>query len=330
VSDEIDSGFEHGRTPVGLEHRQTPVGLEHDPLEQLEAGPIFIVGHIRSGTTWVLDVLTAHPEVAGLFESLIFTGNGLAAPLRPMHWNPDGSRDMFEREMGLGQILERDEVIADLSELASRWLARALEPQHRYLVEKTPADASAVETLATLFPDACVIHVLRDGRDVAVSTMAAQHTWQRRGKENAPPPISSRHLWQIGLRWARQVASLRQQALTLPLPFYEVRYEDMHAKPRETARELFDFCGIPIEDALLDEILERTHFSQLPRTGPEEFRRAGRVGDWRREWSHVERLLFTAAAGEVLEQTGYAGPAPKRAQQARELLMRYEKAKRFM
>lgn len=308
-----------------------PAGLEEDdPLAQLEAGPIFIVGHIRSGTTWVLDLLTAHPQVAGLFESLIFTGNGLAAPLRRMHWDANRSKEMFDREMGLGQILERAEVIEDLQRLASRWLARALDPEHRFLVEKTPADASSVETLATLVPDASVIHVLRDGRDVAVSAAAAQRSWQRRGDGSDPPPVTARHMWQFGMRWSSQVAALRHQALTLPLPFYEVRYEDMHARPRETARELFDFCGIPAADDLLEEILEQTHFSKLPRTGPQQFRRSGRVGDWQREWSRLELLLFTAAAGEVLEQTGYAGPTPKRAQQARDLLMHWEKTKRFM
>jgi hypothetical protein len=278
----------------------------------------------------VFDVLTAHPAVAGLFESLIFTGNGLAAPLRPMHWDPDRSREMFDREMGLGQILKREEVIADLQELAARWLSRALEPQHRFLVEKTPANAAAVETLATLFPDASVIHVLRDGRDVAVSTAAAQHSWQRRGDGSDPPPVSARHMWSIGRGWAAQVSALRAQALTLPLPFYEVRYEDMHSSPRETARELFDFCRIPVQDDQLEKILQQTHFSKLPRTGPDQFRRAGRVGDWRREWSRLELLLFTAAAGEVLDQTGYAGPMPKRARQARKQLQRLEKLKRFI
>jgi hypothetical protein len=278
----------------------------------------------------VLDVLTAHPAVAGLFESLIFTGNGLAAPLRPVHWDRERSRAMFDREMGLGQILEREEVIADLRDLAARWLARALDPQHRFLVEKTPASADAIETVATLFPDASVIHVLRDGRDVALSTVVAQRTWQRRGRDRDVPPMRQRYMWRVGARWAGHVAAIRHQALTLPLPFYEVRYEDMHARPRATARDLFAFCGIRIEDELLDEILDQTHFAKLPRTGPEEFRRTGRVGDWRREFSRLELLLFTAAAGEVMEQTGYGGPIPKRAEQVRDLMLRWEKVKGFM
>jgi hypothetical protein len=104
----------------------------------------------------------------------------------------------------------------------------------------------------------------------------------------------------------------------------------MHAAPQATARRLFDFCAIPCDDALLGELLERVHFSKLPDTGPDRFRRSGHVGDWRTQWSRPERLLFSAAAGDVLEQTGYAPAMPKRARQLRSLLIKYEQAKRFM
>lgn len=300
-----------------------------DPLAQLEAGPIFVCGHIRSGTTWVLDVLGAHPQVADLFESLIFTGNGLAPLVSDAQWN-EGQTDTFGRQMGLGQFLDQEEVLADVQRLCDRWLARALEPQHRFLVEKTPADARAMATLAKLYPDASVIHVLRDGRDVAISTAAARRTWQRHENMEDAPRSGSRYLWSIGLSWASQASHLRHHAMTLPLPFHEVRYEEMHARPRESARALFDFCGIPCEDALLDDILERTHFSKLPKTGPEQFRRSGKVANWKREWSRGQLLLFTAAAGEVLEQTGYAGAVPKRAEQLRDVMMRWERFKRWI
>jgi len=303
---------------------------EEDPLAQLEAGPIFICGHIRSGTTWVLDVLGAHPQVANLFESLIFTGSGLGPLLGEMHWQPERHEETFGRPMGLGQLVDREKVLGDVRRLADRWLAGALEPQHRFLVEKTPADTRALSTLAQIYPDASVIHVLRDGRDVAISTAAARRTWQRDEDTPDSPRSGSRGLWRIGLEWDFKVRSLRHHALSLPLPFHEVLYEDMHARPRETARALFRFCAIPCDDPLLDEILERTHFSKLPETGPQKFRRAGKVGGWRRDWSRLDLLLFTAAAGDALEQTGYGGPMPKRAAQLRDLLMRFERFKHWM
>lgn len=304
--------------------------LEDDPLAQLNAGLIFVCGHIRSGTTWVLDVLGSHPLVANLFESLIFTGNGLGQLLDDFHWNTEFQEQHFGRAVGLGQIMSREEMVADLRQLCDEWLAEALEPHHRYLVEKTPADAAAMNVLATLYPDSAVIHVLRDGRDVAISTAVARRTWQREEKLQESPREGSRDLWRIGLRWDHHVNNVRGHALSLPLPFHEVRYEDMHAKPVETARRLFQFCQIPYDDELLEQILEQTHFSKLTKTGPKQFRRSGKVGGWRHDWSRWQLLLFTAAAGDALERTGYGGPMPKRAQQLRELLMRFERFKRWM
>jgi Sulfotransferase family len=302
--------------------------MERDPLAQLEAGPIFLVGHMRSGTTWVFDVLTAHPQVAGLFESIIFASVGPLVADR--HWDAERHQEIFGRDAGLGQFLDRDEVLRDVRNLVDRWLARALAPEHRFIVEKAPAGANAVATVAKLYPDALIIHIARDGRDVAISTAAARGSWARADYKGEPEPPSSRALWGIGLGWAGQVSQLRQQALTLSLPHHEVRYEEMHAKPKETARQLFDFCGIATDDALLDEILEQTHFSKLPKTGEHSFRRKGQAGGWRQEWGRWERLLFSAAAGEVLEQMGYAPPTPKRAEQLRKTLMRVEKLKGFI
>ncbi len=73
-------------------------------------------------------------------------------------------------------------------------------------------------------------------------------------------------------------------------------------------------------------MVARTAFAAHERTGETAFRRKGLVGEWRREWSRFERLLFSAAAGETLEVTGYApagdaqagAAAPARAHAIRE------------
>ncbi len=303
---------------------------QEDPLAQLDGGLIFVCGHIRSGTTWVLDVLGAHPLVANLFEPMTFTTNGFGPLLENIHWSRELQEKTAGRPIGMGQIMSREEMVADLRQLCDSWLAEALEPHHRFLVEKTPANAAAMNTLAALYPDASVVHVLRDGRDVAISTAVARRTWQREEKLQDSPREGSTDLWRIGLRWDDHVSNVRAHALRLPLPFHEVRYEDMHSAPRETARRLFQFCQIPCDEELLGRILEETHFSKLARKGPTQFRRSGRVGDWQRDWSRWQLLLFTAAAGPALEETGYGGAMPKRAQQLRDLLMRFERIKELM
>ncbi len=116
--------------------------------------------------------------------------------------------------------------------------------------------------------------------------------------------------------------------MSLPLPFHEVRYEDMQralARPRGS-------CSTSAGSRVTTSCSSRSwsdHFSKLPRTGP-AVSSCGRVGDWHRDWSRTQLLLFTAAAGEALELTGYAGPMPKRAQQVRDLLLRYERLKHWM
>jgi hypothetical protein len=254
----------------------------------------------------------------------------IAPLLGDHHWDEERHREIFDRNAGLGQFLGREQVVEDVRDLVDRWLARALAPEHRFIVEKAPAGAGAVAAVAQLYPDALIIHVARDGRDVAISTAAARGSWARGDYKAEPEPLHSRALWQIGLGWAAQVSQLRQQAMTLSLPFHEVRYEDMHATPRETAQQLFAFCAIPTDDALLDHILEQTHFSKLTHTGEHSFRRTGQAGGWRQQWGRWEKLLFSAAAGEVLEQLGYASAMPKRAEQLRRVLMRWEKVKGFM
>lgn len=297
----------------------------------LEHPPIFVVGHMRSGTTWVFDVLSAHDEVAGLFESRIFTGSGVGPLLRDMHWEHERHERMFSRRMALGQILTRDEVIADVRALCDEWFSRALSPGERFLVEKAPADATAVRAFAALYPEARVVHVLRDGRDVAISTAEGRRTWMRAPRATGEAPSERRMLWSIGRNWSSLVKGLRELAARDDgPPVHEVRYEDMHARPRETARALFDFCGIPAGDGALERILDETHFSKLEKTGPGSFRRSGLVGEWRGRWTAWDRLLFSAAAGETLHATGYAGPKSRRARVLHWVLMRYERLKRFM
>lgn len=307
-----------------------PARPRPEPLAQLDRPPIFVVGHMRSGTTWVFDVLSAHPLVAGVFESRIFTMEAVAPLLQKVHWETERHVEMFGRDMGLGQVLSREDVVADVRGLCDDWLSRVLEPQHRFLVEKSPADSVAVETFAAIYPGAAVVHVLRDGRDVAVSMSAARGGWMApEGQPVEQPPVW-RQLWSTARGWQGQVRRLRELSQTLALPLHEIRYEAMHARPHETARALFEFCGIPCDDDLLADLLDRTHFSNLIETGPSSFRRSGRVGDWRREWSRRDRVLFAAGAGDMLAELGYAPTPAPGVRLTRRALLAYEALKRVM
>lgn len=260
------------------------------PLAHLAQGPIFIVGATRSGTTWVYDILTTHPQVAGVSESFMFSPVGLSGLFRPIHHG----------DAGLGRLLSREELILEVRELASRLLARALGPEHRYLVEKSGSHAQVMSLIGEVFPTARFVHVLRDGRDVCVSVRASALTW-------APGwgRTWARNMYSAAREWATIVSSARDHAADLGERFLEIRYEDIKRNPFEAYRRLFDFCGIPHDEVLLRHVFERTDFESNYRPREDAFHRRGQVGDWKTHFNLLDAWAFKRAAGRELIEHGY-------------------------
>ncbi len=277
--------------------------MSETPLAQLVAPPIFVVGQHRSGTTWVFDLLTHPDDVAGVFESWLFTqGHGLGGILHWSQWNSDQSSAALRvtrRKSGIAQLADRDEVRTAARDLAGRWLARALKPSDRYLVEKSPDHLYAALEINEVFPDARFISVIRDGRDVAVSARATQ-SWDPDfiTKQKTSP-------LQVARRWSGAVETSRGLAAHFGPRFMEIAYERLHAEPKAAATDLFRFCGFDHDEAEIDAALAETRFEKQTVGEGDHFRRAGRTGDWRDTFSILDRLAFERGAGPALRARGY-------------------------
>lgn len=275
-----------------------------DPLTQLAAPPIFVVGHHRSGTTWVYDLLTYPDEVAGVFESWLFTQNlGLGSLLHWGHWSEEqaGRRvDLMGVRPGLAQLVSREEVFETCRQLARRWLGNAIAPGHRYLVEKSPDHLYATDVISEIFPGARFVNIIRDGRDVAVSGLVAR-SW-------SPEWIRARITdpYRLGKGWTRALSASALAKEALGPRYHEVRYEALQDRPVEVVRELFAFCGLPTDDDLVHATVKANDFANKTRGPDDTFRRSGRVGDWESSLRLVDRLLFQAGSGTSLVEQGYA------------------------
>jgi hypothetical protein len=259
-------------------------------LSQLEAEPIFVVGVARSGTTWVLDLIGAHPLVAQVMESWMFTSNwGVGALFKRLD----------EGKEGLTSLVSREELISEVRALTSTWLARALEPTHRFLVEKSPDHLDVMELIAEIFPGSKFIHVIRDGRDVAVSQAAAVRSWAP-DWENV---FGSVH--KSAVQWNRAVRKGQAAARTIGSRVKEIRYEELHHDPAGSLTELFEFCNIPAGDELVKKICTENNISRYKWAGEAQFRRGGRVGDWRTRFKAWDRLAFDLGAGALLRELRY-------------------------
>jgi hypothetical protein len=267
--------------------------MTNGSFDQLLRDPIFVVGAARSGTTWISDILAAHPLVARIHESWLFTpNNGIGSLFTEAHWPPGYS--------GLGHFLERNAALEYARELVVKVMAHALQPHHRYLVEKSPNHIYSVPLILEIFPNALFIHALRDGRDVCVSVRAAARSWIPSWKQSFGWSISK-----TAEAWRHETQTAQIYLREIPAQFIEVRYEDLHADPSENYRRIFDFCGIPHDTKLLQSIYQATDFKLNYTPDERHFRRGGRVGDWKQQFSVWDAFAFNRVAGDQLVALGY-------------------------
>ncbi len=243
--------------------------------------------------------------MAGVFESGLYSAKlGFAPLFKEEHWYQqnkerlESDREFFGTTFRLNQLIERDEPMRDIRKVSGRWLSRALQPQDRFLVEKTPQHLETMGTISEIFPGAVFIHVVRDGRDMAVSQQAAARSWP--GQHGRTVNVGATATY-----WATELTSARDAAEREGLRYTEVRYEQMRLDPGGELIRLFDFCDIPTDKDLIARICEATSLSNQRRGEGDAFRRRGQVGEWRDSFGLRDRFRFDRGAGDMLVELGY-------------------------
>src|SRR4051794_6348883 len=270
--------------PLGIV-RPTAAGVDPDVLtmprafDRLAAPPVFVCGSARSGTTWTFDLFDRHPEVHAICESWILSQtHGVTSVLAQPYWSVstrEAWRQRVDAPFGAIQTVPYEEVVQELGALAAGWFVRSMRPEHRFLAAKAPIDVRAA---AVLFPEARFIHVIRDGRDVALSMRRASETWDPSMGVGLPMEFRAE-------AWRRQVENVRVHRDSLGDRYLEIRYESMRADPETALRTLFDFAEIPHGDDLLQMIRDATDLSSYGDTPRESGFRGGQRGGWRDEFT---------------------------------------------
>ena len=168
--------------------------------------------------------------------------------------------------------------------------------------DKTPDHAEHIPLLAAMFPDALFVHLLRDGRDVALSVieLSKEHTGPRHPPQS---PASAAFFW--GRRMRRVASASRELADRLAM----VRYEDLVKDPEPELRRLCAFLDLSFEAGMLE------HDAGALETVPEAQRGIhGRIAmpptmglrDFRTQMSPRDVEEFEAIAARELARAGYA------------------------
>lgn len=216
--------------------------------------------------------------------------------------------DYFQRS-GLEPKKFRKEVMADCRN-AGEFMRIAMEGIARNQgverwAEKTPANLLYIPQIKKTIPDALIVHIIRDGRDVAASMSRMRwgdtFSWDRRHR-----------LMVCGLYWQWLVRKGRKYGRQFDSDYLEVHYEDLVRQPKNTLASLGKFihCDLNYDYILQNAIgvvgRPNTSFKDEVRKG--SFSPIGR----RRNFTELEGRRIEGALGATLRELGYEANASYR------------------
>jgi hypothetical protein len=183
--------------------------------------------------------------------------------------------------------LPREELLDALRELCDRAFSHQMSAYggaDSILVERTPLHAQHLDLIGAVYPDAHVVHLIRDGHDVAASLV--RQPW-------GPPTLA-----EAAAEWRDTVAKARSHS---PARYREVRHEDLDADVVGQMRGLFEALDLETTDELLERI--RAAARRRVNTTPGGGRPAG--ARWQRELEPRQVAEIEQVAGELLRELGY-------------------------
>lgn len=284
--------------------------LQDKPTET----PVFIVGCDRSGTTLLRLMLNTGPDLYIPAESRFF-GRLQTFQHDYGDFTQTTQRYFFIRDLQRNQATKKTdsfsifnlppgEAEAAIQAYAPTNLAGATTALYRAAAhaqgklrwgDKTPRYIEEIDLLAEAFPKAQFVHVIRDGRDVAISIRRAG--WVG----NIP---------QIAEYWKQLVLTGQKSGCQLgPGRYREIRYEQLVTHPEAILKDLCSWLNLQYTPSMLE--YHRQSEASIPQVHADLFKltkqpvNASRVGKWRVELKESEIFDFENIAGDLLNDLGY-------------------------
>lgn len=260
--------------------------------------PVFMIGHGSSGTSILATLLREQLGVAFGTESQF-----IIHYYRRLHRYGDLQDDrnlrrlvshilaerFFRRSAKFGFQTDVDSILDRVQERSYRGVLDAIFGEFARQLnmarwgDKTPAYNRDLDVLDALFPDAQFIHMIRDGRDVALSV--SRRYWGHKNVSMA------------AIDWRDEIELIDRFVSTLPAGrIIEIKYEELLTEPVETMRRLAEFLGLSDPDGTILAEIERTVPGRLKRSNFDK---------WRQEWRPAKRIVFETIACQQLRRHGY-------------------------
>lgn len=268
--------------------------------------PFFIVGAHRSGTTMLRLMLNNHPHLAVPYESDFITLFYHKLP----EYGDLGRQDNVTKllhDICANPHVKKGKLIEDPQEILAHpittyadlvqeiFTTYAQKKGKQRWGDKTPGYVTELDVVWKLFPGCRIVHLVRDGRDVAVSLRGLE--W------------GSSHIPSVAEDWRWKTTLGHKVGAVLGEHYLEVHYEDLVLKTAETLRTICAFLQEPYDEALL-AFHERAE-GEMPAESIKWHQNSVRPPDpnivyaWKHKMSIADRIIFEDIAGPTLAMFGY-------------------------
>jgi hypothetical protein len=290
----------------------------------------FIFGHARSGTTLLMRLLRLHPEVHCNYQAHFFTRQPLLKSLvntpeaeewltrKSNRWNQGRDLSPLVLRASADFVMERD----------------AVKEGKRIVGDKSPSSTihgQAVRDLHAVYPDAKLIYIVRDGRDVLISErfrnlvegskflkaedkriveeLRNDQTQFRNGTRSI---FTESVIRRVAKGWVTNLQESEEEGRRLfGRNYCSLRYEDLLAHPFEEMQKLWKFLGVQadrsLEKSILDEMASNPDEEWQAKRNEDiaSFLPKGQAGNWQRLFIARDKVIFNEVAGEMLIKWKY-------------------------
>ncbi len=295
--------------------------------ERLEGQIAWILGSPRSGSSWLTQMLGGFGSICPIHEPMIgwYLGPFVAdlpgmdpAAISWRHctlprFQHDTPSQFFSDEFKPTWLPSlRTLILERLAAEATRWSDGRFGPGSKILV-KEPNGSQAADLILEALPRSTLIFLLRDGRDVVDSQLAAmQHGgWAAPQAGGAFDPadgrVRSAFMSDAAYKWLWRTEVVMDAYGRHPGPKHLVRYEDLLTDTPRELRSILQLLGLPDADQQIDVIAARYAYDRLPaeEKGPLKFVRAAQPGLWRENLNAEEQAMVGRIIGPKLRELGY-------------------------
>lgn len=291
----------------------------------------FIFGHARSGTTLLMRLARLHPEVHCNYQAHFFTRQPL---LKSLVNSPEAEEWLTRKSNRWNQGRDLSPLV--LRAAADFIMERDAVKEGKHIVgDKSPSSTihgQAVRDMHSIYPDAKLVYIVRDGRDVLISERFRNFVEESKflsaedrriikdlRKDQDQFTNGTRSIFtetfirRVAAGWVKNLQETEDEGRRLFAEnYFGMRYEDMLNKPFFEVTRLWRFLGVTDITGSLVEVVKNEMGSN-----PDEewqtrrnediasFLPKGQAGNWQRLFTERDKSLFKEIAGEMLVRWGY-------------------------